>query len=52
MDKDTSTAPQGDDHEPDNEYLCPACEAHYKQDRFALECEVCAAADRTVGVEF
>jgi hypothetical protein len=29
------------DHDPDDDYLCPACGAHYLPDALALVCNVC-----------
>jgi hypothetical protein len=47
-----SNTPQGDDHDIDDDMICGACGARYLPDRLALECEVCAAEDHTVEVEF
>jgi len=54
MTNPTGNTPQGADydHDYDDNMICGACGARYKPDRFALECEVCAAEDHTVEVGF
>jgi len=52
MHADTSNTPQGNNGDPDDDIICGACGARYLPDRFALECEFCAAGDHTLEWEF